>query len=124
MPILGFIFYRTANRYTKVNLSDILYIEASKNYCKVCTTQRSFLVLITLKQIAAALPEGEFLRIHRSFLVSLGHVTAFDRRTVYLAGKQLPLGETYRPGLEAFAVLITDKPRPHVQSTRSRSHAL
>jgi two-component system, LytTR family, response regulator len=120
----AFIFLRTGDRYTKVNLPEILYIEANKNYCKVYTTQRSFVMLITLKQLADALPEGDFLRIHRSFLVALGQVTAFDRRTVYLAGKQLPLGETYRNSLEALALLTTQKPRSYAKSTRSRINAL
>jgi two-component system LytT family response regulator len=73
----------------------------------------------------AALPSDHFLRIHRSFLVLLKHVTALDRHTVYLSGRQLPLGDSYRPALEAFVLFVSNtKPRNYAKSTRSGSHAL
>ena len=93
--MLPFIFIRHNGRFIKIATADIRYIEAAKNYAKIYTASQLFITLATLQRLGAALPPGEFVRVHRSFLVALNHVVAFDRKTLYLEGRQVPIGETY-----------------------------
>jgi hypothetical protein len=57
------------------------------------------MIMSTLKEVEAALPEGEFCRIHRSFIISVAHINSFDHQVVYLSGKQLPVSSTWLPRL-------------------------
>jgi DNA-binding LytR/AlgR family response regulator len=88
-----YFFIRHQGRHLKINLSDIRYIESRKNYCKIATGNGAFLVLITMKQLQAILPQDRFCRIHRAFIVSLDWISAFDRHLVYGTDWKLPIGE-------------------------------
>ena len=85
--------YNTVN----VPLRSILYIEAMEGYVKIfredgiCTVSR-----IILKNVGSQLPEEEFLRIHRSFIVSKSKIKSFNRQSVTLSsGVTLPIGRQY-----------------------------
>jgi DNA-binding LytR/AlgR family response regulator len=99
-------FIRSGSRYVKVNLSDIIYAEALKNYVRIVTTQKKWLVLLSMKELQKALPDDQFCRVHRSFIVSLEHVEAFDKDTVYLAQANIPIGESYRRVMEDHIILL------------------
>jgi two-component system LytT family response regulator len=114
--MLPFFFIRHKGRLVKLITADIRYIEASKNYAKIYTGSQLFVTLATLQRLEAALPPEEFIRIHRSFLVSVSHLTGFDRRCVYLEGRHLPIGDTYYASLlHRFAVIGSPEPRTPVR---------
>lgn len=92
----GFIFLRCDSQYMRLALSEIRYVEARKNYCRVVTTERIYMVLARLLDFADVLPSPAFCQVHRSYLVALFHVTCFDNKSVMIAGEQLPIGEHYR----------------------------
>jgi len=120
-----FIFIREDGRFVKVMLADIQYIEASKNYIRICTGKRLHLAQIRMRQIEAALPEEAFIRIHRSFIVPLAGIIAFDNKWVYLENKQLPVGDAYRCVLLPFTVPNTPvKKKTHAPAAAAHSHAL
>jgi len=117
--MLPFVFLRHKDRFVKIFVADILYIEAAKNYVKIFTMTQTLVVLTPLQRLERALPAGEFIRIHRSFLVALSRVVAFDRRWVYLPDKKLPVGETYRASLDALVLFFPEpKTHPHAPATR------
>jgi len=99
-------FIRSNSRYVKVNLCDIVYAEALKNYVRIVTPQKNWLVLLSLKELEKALPGDCFCRVHRSFMVSLEHVLSFDRDTVYMPQANIPIGESYRQALENTITLL------------------
>lgn len=81
-----------------VAVDTILYIESLDNYVRVHTTDGATVVSkIALRTIEEQLPAGEFLRIHRSFVVSKKRIAQFSRTEVVLSksGRQLPIGKTY-----------------------------
>jgi DNA-binding LytR/AlgR family response regulator len=108
-------FIRSNNRFVKVNLSDIVYAEALKNYIRIITPQRKWLVLLSMKQLEKALPDNLFCRVHRSFIVSLEHVDAFDKDTVYMAQANIPIGESYRRVMEKHITLLVKEAAPAVK---------
>ena len=101
-----YFFIKTDGKNVKINFSEILYVEALKNYVRIVTPQKNWLALVSMKQMETALPAGYFCRIHRSFIVSLDHLYAFNRHTAYLGQHRLPIGESYRDVLERHVVLL------------------
>jgi len=101
-----YFFIKTDGLHVKILLSEILYIEALKNYVRIVTPQKNWLALLSMKQVEQALPAGSFCRIHRSFIVSLDHLCSFNRQTAYLQGYELPIGESYRDVLERYVASV------------------
>lgn len=91
-----FIHFKVEYKTVKVLLDDILYIEGLKDYVKVFTTQDMILTRLNIKGIYEKLPHDQFIRVHRSFIVSTKHITAFNKGSVLIKEITLPLGETYR----------------------------
>lgn len=114
MSITPYFFIRSDGKFTRVDIRDIRYIEALKNYVKIVTGNRQFLVLISLRQIEAELPAGQFCRVSRSFIVSLAHIQHFDHELVQLEGASVPLSTVYKN-------LLQSKIKVLVSESRSRT---
>jgi len=84
------------NRFKKVRLSEIFYLESIKNYVILHTAFGQIVTYNTLKYYEENLPESQFVKIHKSFLVSLHKIEKTDTNSVWVLGKELPLGDTYR----------------------------
>jgi DNA-binding LytR/AlgR family response regulator len=80
----------------RVKFDDILYVVGQQEYVTFHTLQRNITALYSLKDLMEELPKGRFLRIHRSFIVSLNHVEMADAANVTVAGAELPVGPSYR----------------------------
>src|SRR5690606_4612829 len=83
-----------------------VYLESVKNYVRIVTTQKSWLVLMPLRQIEKELPADMFCRVHRSFVVSLYHIISFDNEMVQLESKQIPIGNRFRHSLPASVKIL------------------
>ncbi len=89
-------FIRSNGKFIRVAFADIMYVFSRQNYVQVVTADKSYVILNTMKQMESALPEGQFCRIHRSFIVSVDHITSFDNDSVFLGDKEFPIREQYR----------------------------
>lgn len=98
-----FITVRSDYRSVRIATADILYIEGLKDYVKIHVEgrDRPVLTLMNLKNVEALLPEGGFLRVHRSYIVPTRRVTAFDRQGLRLDDISIPVGDTYRKAVAA-----------------------
>jgi two-component system LytT family response regulator len=97
MPSPGdHFFIRSEQRYIKIQFSDVLYIEALKDYVKVVTSSQAYLAALNLKALEDNLPSGEFMRIHRSYIVNLSHIEEVSNTDIYLNGITIPVGESYK----------------------------
>jgi DNA-binding LytR/AlgR family response regulator len=99
----GYFFVRCEGKNYNIALSGIRYIESRSNYCRVVTTERSYMVLATLKEFVDALPSPAFCQIHRAYVVGLSHVKCFDHRHIYFGEEQLTVGEHFAAALMATA---------------------
>jgi len=83
--------------YMNVNIeiSDILYIEAMDNYSRIYTSKKIITTLINLKHIQHLLPDNEFVRIHKSYVISISKLSLFTKEYIVIAGKTLPIGRVY-----------------------------
>lgn len=92
-----YIFIKTDNRMQKINFSEILFVEGLGNYVTVYTTKGKYISLLNVKDLEEALPSECFLRVHRSYIISLGKVEYVEGNQIFLdKDNAIPLGETYK----------------------------
>jgi DNA-binding LytR/AlgR family response regulator len=92
----NFIFLKTEYRLEKVNFNDILFVESRGDYLYVIMKQTKILTLLTMKNLADMLPSGQFLRVHKSYLVSVDKIDAIEHGRIRIKDAIIPVGETYR----------------------------
>ena len=78
------LFIRHKDQMVKVLLSEILYAEADRNYCKIHTEKQTYLLSVPLRNIESQLPPNNFFRVHRSFVVNLKKIDAISEHHQYL----------------------------------------
>ncbi len=93
-----FIIVRSGYQNIRINLPDILCIEAMDNYVRFCAEKKYTLSLMSLKSVQSLLQGTEFIRIHKSYIVNLAHVVSFTKEHVCTGDKHLPIGKTYLEG--------------------------
>lgn len=93
------IFVRHNDKMVKIALNDIHYIEADRNYCKVYSKDRKYLLVSTLKEVNDKLKNKLFLRIHRSYIVNISHIDEIGSNHVVISSHSLPLSKNRRSEL-------------------------
>jgi DNA-binding LytR/AlgR family response regulator len=93
------IFVRYKEKMVKIMLSDILYMEADRNYSHIFTRTREYVLSITLKSIEEKMSMQLFMRIHRSYLINITHVDEVAENYVMIDKKSVPLGTGMREQL-------------------------
>ena len=94
-----FIFLKTGYEEEKVYLKDILYIEAAGNYMTYVLKERKLMCRQNVPEALLALPEQDFVRVHRSFIVGVKHVGKIARQQVWVNGVEIPVGASYEDGV-------------------------
>lgn len=87
------IFVRHLNSMVKVCIEDILYIEAERNYCRIFTKNKEYLVVITLKEMDIKLPSKHFLRVHRSYIINISQVKEVATSHIVIGRKVIPVSK-------------------------------
>jgi DNA-binding LytR/AlgR family response regulator len=102
----AFIFIKSSKKTYKVNLINILYIEALGDYVKVFTTDKMIVTYQSLKNIETLLPPRTFPRIHKSFIISLSKVELIEGNQVKIRDRMIPIGTNYKADFEKLIVSI------------------
>ena len=92
----GMIYVKADRKVFPVELGEILYIESLDNYVKVHLRNRTITTRENITQFEAMLPSTQFVRIHRSFIVSRKHIESISSETVQISGKELPIGRAFK----------------------------
>jgi two-component system, LytTR family, response regulator len=95
-PATDFIFVKTDYRLVKVMLSDILYIEGMRDYRCIVTPEGKILTQQTFGSFEEQLPDSQFIRIHKSYIVSLSKIESIEKHRVKTGKALLPVSESYR----------------------------
>jgi len=93
------IFVRHNEKMLKINIKDIYYIEADRNYCRIFSQGREYLLVMTLKDIDEKLPQNHFLRIHRSYIINISQIDEVAGTHVVIAKKAIPMSKAMRTEL-------------------------
>ena len=100
-PATDFMFVHVEYNHVKVAFAEILYIEGLKDYIRIHLVHSSKPVLtrMSLKAIEEKLPDGQFIRTHKSYIVSVSKIATITRDTVLLGQVEIPLSEFYKENL-------------------------
>ena len=94
-----YIFIKTGYEQVKVRFDDIFYIEAEGNYVNVVSRNGKYLTRMTFTEMESLLPSNKFVRLHRSYIVSLAAIDKIERHQVLINGQIIPVGESYAQNL-------------------------
>src|SRR5690606_11139113 len=92
----AYIYLRSDRKLVKVILDEILYIESKRDHIQVVTANETYMARQTISSLESMLPSQGFVRIHRSFIVSVGKIKSFSSETVQVGDHELPVGRLYR----------------------------
>jgi len=103
-PDHNYLFLKVEYQLVRIALDDILYIESLKDYVKVHlnNTGKAILSLTSLKSLEEKLPPRRFMRVHRSFIVSLDKITSMTKNSVQVGKKLINIGDQYKDGFAQF----------------------
>jgi hypothetical protein len=91
-----FIYLKEGNARHKVFIKDIIFIESLKNYIKVTTTHTEITAYKSISAMQELLPEAKFLRVHRSFIIAIDHISTFSPTKIQLGEINIPVGRKYK----------------------------
>jgi DNA-binding LytR/AlgR family response regulator len=92
----AYLYFRTDRKTVKVMLEDILYIEGMGNYVKIFTGNGMVITKNSMTTVETMLPEGFFIRTHRSFIVSKSKIASFNNEVVTIGKTEIPIGKLYK----------------------------
>ncbi len=93
------IFIKVNKRLVRIAFPDIVYIEGFGDYIKVITSQTTHISYSSLNKLEELLPEQQFIRIHKSFIINFRHIQFVEGNFVRIQDKELPIGITYKEAL-------------------------
>jgi DNA-binding LytR/AlgR family response regulator len=95
-----YLYVKADYSLVKIPLSDILYIEALADYLKIFLPNKKFvLTRMTMKNMTDKLPQKEFIRVHRSFIIPLKQIISIRNKIIQLPNKEIPIGTSYEEEL-------------------------
>ncbi|MFA6944876.1 MAG: LytTR family DNA-binding domain-containing protein [Pedobacter sp.] len=91
-----FSYFKVNGKMIKVEHRDIIYAQSIKDYIIINTLKGNYITHMTMKYLAELLPDTSFRRVHRSFLISIAHITSIGRNEIELQQMKIPIGENFR----------------------------
>lgn len=95
-PVQDYIFVKTEHKIQKIYLHDILFIEGLKDYISIFTKAERVITLQSMKKMEEALPQSQFIRVHKSYIVAVDKIESIERSRITINQKIIPVGDTYR----------------------------
>jgi len=92
----AFIYVKENKKVIKLHLNDILYVEGLSEYVQIHTENKRIITKTSMTNMQEKLPDLNFMRIHKSFIVSLAKIEAFTTHSIEVPGKELPIGRSYK----------------------------
>lgn len=97
-----YIFVKAEYKIKKIRFDDILYIEGMKDYLRIVTDNEKVMTLLSFTKLMPKLPSSRFLRIHKSYVVSLNAIDSIEKGKLKLGDTYLPVSESYKPALDEY----------------------
>jgi len=91
-----YVYFNVGKKRVKIYMDEIQFIESLKEYVRITTPEKSILVNYHITEMEELLSKDNFMRVHRSFIVSKSKITAFTSTEVEIGGKQIPIGRSYK----------------------------
>jgi DNA-binding LytR/AlgR family response regulator len=95
-----FFFVSVQKKKIRISFPEIIYVESQREYVKIVTTKNTYLPKMTLTQIESLLPEGQFIRVHRSFVISISKIESCSHDMIEMHGAAIPIGRGFKEAVE------------------------
>ena len=96
----NYIFLKTGYEQVKVHFNEILYLEAAGNYVTFVLEDKKLLTRMTITEASEMLPDNQFVRVHRSYIVAKDRIDKIERHQVCIKGNEVPVGASYMQQLQ------------------------
>lgn len=90
------IFVKNDYKYQKISISDVLWVEADRSYCKLVTTKEQFLLSINLNTFDKLIESPSIVRVHRSFMINIDKIDSFEGNCLYIKDNTIPIGAKFK----------------------------
>lgn len=94
-----YVFIKSNGTLIKLNIKEILWIEALGDYMTINTTDKKYTIHSTMKTIENKLSSDKFIRVHRSFIISIDNITSIDDNVIVIGKQLIPIGAVYKENL-------------------------
>jgi len=94
-----FVFVKDGYNWVRINLDELQYVESDGNYLTFQETGNKTLTRMTIGEAVEMLPMEQFMRVHKSYIIALGHIEKIERHQLTIGKMQVPLSGSYRDGL-------------------------
>lgn len=91
-----FIYVKENKKAVKLSIDEIIYVEGLSEYVQIYTEDRKLITKLTLSGLEEMLASDNFLRIHKSYIISIKHIKAYTSTSIDMPGKTLPIGRSYK----------------------------
>jgi DNA-binding LytR/AlgR family response regulator len=100
----NFIFVKSEYKQVKIDLNEVYYFEGLKDYVKIwlVSQPKPVLTLMSLKTLEEELPEENFMRVHRSFIVALNKINTIERSQIIINNERITVAEQYKTRFQEF----------------------
>lgn len=95
-PRTDYFFVKSGFKLHKVTFDEILYVEGQGDYLKIVTPRARIMTLQTFKGVEDILPQSNFIRVHKSYIVAIDKIVSIEGNTIRIAEAQIPVGESYK----------------------------
>lgn len=102
-PAADFFFASVDYSFVKVDFKDIAWVEGLKDYIKICLrhSAKPVITRMGMRAIEELLPPGRFIRVHKSYIVSVDSIRSIRKNSVYLGEREIPVSDFYRGAVQA-----------------------
>jgi len=97
-----YLFIKTDYKIQKIDISDIQYMEGYKDYVKIYTDKERFVTRESMKNMETLLPADNFIRVHRSFIISVEDLKYIMGNILMIGEKEIPIGKSYKENVMRF----------------------
>lgn len=102
-----YAFIKCENKYEKIYIGEILFVQALQNYVMIYTTNSKFMTLLPLKTVETYLDKERFLRVHKSYLVAIAKIDSIDGNDIRIQQHNIPISRNLRD--EVIEIVVKNK---------------
>jgi len=95
-PPADYFFIKCGSKFEKIHFSDILYVEGMQNYITIYTRKGKYVTLLYLKHLEENLDSSCFIRVHKSYIVSIDKIEAIEGNEIFIQSYRIPISRNYR----------------------------
>lgn len=94
------LFFKSNKKLIQVAQNDVLFIEATGNYCKLVTKEETIIIREKLSELSSKFPKDSFIQVHKSFIIATQHIKFIEGNRIHILDHIIPIGRTYKLQLQ------------------------